>query len=63
MNTFMHLPSELREQSREAALNGYRMWKLANRPLQQTKPRTILCAFTHRVRGFAAQRQVVSQPT
>jgi hypothetical protein len=29
--------------------------------LQQTKPRNILCALTHRVRGFAAERQVVSQ--
>jgi ATP-dependent Clp protease ATP-binding subunit ClpA len=29
--------------------------------LQQTKPRSILCAFKHRVRGFAAERQVVSQ--
>jgi hypothetical protein len=28
-----------------------------NRPLQQTKPRRILSAFNHRVRGFAAERQ------
>jgi hypothetical protein len=30
-----------------------------NTPLQQTKPRNILSAFTNRVRGFAAERQVV----
>jgi hypothetical protein len=32
----------------------------SNTPLQQTKPRSILKAFTHRVRGFAAERQDVS---
>jgi hypothetical protein len=30
-----------------------------NRPLQQTKPRTILCALNHHACGFAAERQVV----
>jgi hypothetical protein len=29
----------------------------ANRPLQQTKPRTILCALNHHACGFAAERQ------
>ena len=33
-----------------------------NTPLQQTKPRYILSAFNYRVRGFAAERQVVSWP-
>ena len=30
-----------------------------NTPLQQTKPRDIMWAFNHRVRGFAAERQDV----
>jgi hypothetical protein len=33
-----------------------------NTPLQQTKPHCILWAFVHRVRGFAAERQVVRWP-
>jgi hypothetical protein len=33
-----------------------------NRPLQQTKPRSILSALNHHACGFAAERQVVSQP-
>jgi hypothetical protein len=33
----------------------------SNKPLQQTKPRSILSAFKYRVRGFAAERQVVSR--
>ena len=33
----------------------------SNTPLQQPKPRCIMSAFSHRVRGFAAERQVVSQ--
>jgi hypothetical protein len=34
---------------------------VANTPLQQTKPRTILCALRYHACGFAAERQVVSQ--
>jgi hypothetical protein len=34
-----------------------------NRPLQQTKPRSILRAFIHHVRGLAAERQDVRRTT